>query len=383
MILALNQLNLTHWNMMLTAYTELHNIMSNGAEKNITEDYTTTGMCQPLAKMLISMLDVSRDNRFAIPDLLIKEHTFSCANQFPWHGIVYNKELSSYEPCRSFPVATLDERVGSVMYSSNELKWDKKTEYGRNRWLLLNACIEDCHKRINQLSDGSDDLLPSIGHKSVQLMELSMQFLSDVRDHAINIEIDNGVHRSIKFSPKNNHLWFRLVSYPGGMMITSSVATYCFARSNFQDLFEQFSMPSFTMDCYAIQVESRDRYSEEREFCLSKYKAWIEEFKTEFQQYATTCIKDIDERQKQSKLFNELVQRLVLIKEDWHQAVYMIKNCEIQWCKDYFNLSSTIDPNNKPYRWMKYSDDFLWCCQAIKWGIKLYKREITRKSSKN
>ncbi|MDK8874715.1 MULTISPECIES: hypothetical protein [Paracoccus] len=70
-------------------------------------------------------------------------------------------------------------------------------------------------------------------------MASQSRFLSDVRDHQMTIELDQGVHRSILFKrPRSSAYYFRLVTWPGRLTISGDMGDYTFAR--LIDMFEFF-----------------------------------------------------------------------------------------------------------------------------------------------
>lgn len=210
-------------------------------------------------------------------------------------------------------------------------------------------------------------------------MELTEQFLSEVRNHAITVEMDFGRYRSIKFSnPESNHLWFRLVSYPSGLVITSDVGAYSFGRTTDKDMFRALSIPSLTFDYFHHKLVSRDARCDLQEFCPIKYKAWLEEFKIGFQQHAMHSSYNNYQRHEETEEFNDLVQALELAEDDCEMAISEIEGgCHIPWVRNYIE-NGFLDISKPPYQWLKYGDEFLWCCQAVQWGIKQYSESPER-----
>lgn len=65
------------------------------------------------------------------------------------------------------------------------------------------------------------------------------RFIRDVRDHQMTIELDQGVHRSIKFGrPGSSIYYFRLNTWPGRLSFSGDCGDYTFAR--LPDMFEFF-----------------------------------------------------------------------------------------------------------------------------------------------
>ena len=69
-------------------------------------------------------------------------------------------------------------------------------------------------------------------------------FLKDVKNHRIDVKMDNGVYRHIVFSqPEHNFLnRFELITTPWRLMITGDMGTWVFAR--LEDMFNFFRSPN-------------------------------------------------------------------------------------------------------------------------------------------
>ena len=68
---------------------------------------------------------------------------------------------------------------------------------------------------------------------------IKTRFLKDVKSHTMSVEMDNGVHRSLKFSRDNSSTYyFRINTWPGHLCISGDMGTYVFAR--LPDMFEFF-----------------------------------------------------------------------------------------------------------------------------------------------
>lgn len=65
------------------------------------------------------------------------------------------------------------------------------------------------------------------------------QFLNNIAEHVMTVEMDNGVHRCLKFGkPSSVHMYFRLTTWPGHLCISGDMGTYVFARLT--DMFQFF-----------------------------------------------------------------------------------------------------------------------------------------------
>ena len=56
-------------------------------------------------------------------------------------------------------------------------------------------------------------------------------FLKDVENHKLEIKLDSGIYRHLRFSAKrDNNLWFELLTWPGCLVINGDMGTWTFSR---------------------------------------------------------------------------------------------------------------------------------------------------------
>lgn len=76
-----------------------------------------------------------------------------------------------------------------------------------------------------------------------------IRFLSDVRDHKMTIELDQGVHRSIRFGrPGSSAYYFRLNTWPGRLSFSGDCGDYTFARLIDMFDFFRFAGPEYVKE---------------------------------------------------------------------------------------------------------------------------------------
>ncbi|WYK04438.1 hypothetical protein DWF04_015630 [Cereibacter sphaeroides f. sp. denitrificans] len=76
-----------------------------------------------------------------------------------------------------------------------------------------------------------------------------IRFRHDVRGHEMTIELDQGVHRCIRFGrPGSSTYYFRLVTWPGYLAFSGDCGSYTFAR--LYDMFDffRFAGPEYDRD---------------------------------------------------------------------------------------------------------------------------------------
>lgn len=70
--------------------------------------------------------------------------------------------------------------------------------------------------------------------------EMQKRFLKDIKDHTMEVVVDQGVHRHLRVrNPgKGWSYWFNIVTWPGSLCINGDMGTFVFSRT--EDMFEFF-----------------------------------------------------------------------------------------------------------------------------------------------
>lgn len=185
------------------------------------------------------------------------------------------------------------------------------------------------------------------------------RFLSNVRDHHMTIEIDNGVHRCIRFARSGSSAdHFRLVTWPGHLAISGDCEPYTFAR--LPDMFEFFRGDRINLPYWAEKLQSPARNDIYKAFSKQRFTDAI---RVGFDEWV---FPDDATRQKSlSYLTCEWDGLIAAPPHDMREAMQaaMEYKCPAtgQWFSDFYDN-----------RIWDYSYHFAWSCRAIQWGIKRF-----------
>ena len=184
-------------------------------------------------------------------------------------------------------------------------------------------------------------------------------FLKDVARHAMNVQLDSGLHRHLRFQELQNwNHWFELVTWPGNLCIRGDMGTWVFSRVD--DMFKFFRNngelkinPSYWSEKIENGVSGGSTESKEfspdvfREEVMGSLDGWDlspEDLKEVTEALEDEVFTDEDGSYGQSEHYRKLY-------EFDHKGVQF--DCEI--------------PQGLQYRF-----HFLWCLYAIVWGIQQY-----------
>lgn len=193
-------------------------------------------------------------------------------------------------------------------------------------------------------------------------MTVAEDFAKETALHEMTIELDQGVHRSIKFSSTGEHPyinWFRIVTWPGCLAISGDCGTYVFER--LPDMFEFFRGhipdPHYYWKQKVIAIDRTDGLMvfdparlEER--VKEDFASWMED---------TTLSKE-----QQDEVW-EAIQDDVLGAEDTRDAHERMNRFEFEIDGHEFRFTDSWE-----YNLEKPSQRFEWNCLAIEWAIKKY-----------
>ncbi len=219
-------------------------------------------------------------------------------------------------------------------------------------------------------------------------------FLKDVSKHSMEILLDNGVYRHLRFTNNgSNVMRFDIVTYPGHLVYSGDMGSFVFSRLN--DMFEFFRTGnredgklSINLGYWSEKLESVDRGDSNqsngyKEFSSERFKftvnehvdEWIEEFKEEY---------DSDEKEAE-KQRNTLAEELRAAVEDEitsraDDGEYEARRALSEFSFT-FNGPDRFSPTNgqkyefyDTWEWDfgEYTYRFIWCLYAIVWAIKEY-----------
>lgn len=186
------------------------------------------------------------------------------------------------------------------------------------------------------------------------------QFLKDVANHQITINLDQGVYRDITISrPNNITMHYNITTRPDHLMITGDMGSFTFKRLD--DMFQFFRGDDIQPGYWAEKlhaVHQRNGYKAyDEDKAKQALQGWFADFVSDLESddedylhkidAARTAMDDIDYSDEFS--FVESIR-------GWHED-----SAGGMDLTDFFEVG--VD---------SYTLNYLWCCYAIVHAIKLY-----------
>ena len=189
------------------------------------------------------------------------------------------------------------------------------------------------------------------------------RFLKDTKNHQMQVDIDQGVHRSIRFKkPMSFTYHFRLVTWPGHLSISGDMGDFVFARLN--DMFEFFRDDSMenriNLSYWSEKLTAHDKNSGHKQFSQELFQSVIRE------RFAEWSFESRHAKDEALKHLEDEWDGLLSATPD--NALDAIRAAEDYTCLVTGNGFSEM----WDYRLDDYTFHFVWCCRAIVWGIKQY-----------
>lgn len=184
-------------------------------------------------------------------------------------------------------------------------------------------------------------------------------FLKDVADHKMTVMLDNGLYRCLRFTKQNEsyNMHFTLTTWPGFLCIGGD--TGCFVFSRLPDMFEFFRTdrdinPQYWAEKVVAQNNHGNGIEEfDQEVFKERVKDWFDGHEFESKAGKRECWKQIKER--------------VLIADHEYEAHDLARRFSFDEMGEKFEFYDFWEAKLKSYTY-----HYLWCCYAIKWGIKQY-----------
>lgn len=220
-------------------------------------------------------------------------------------------------------------------------------------------------------------------------------FLADVKDHQMQILLDNGVYRHLRFKSTGAHpwnQWFDIVTWPGYLAYSGDMGCFVFSRLN--DMFEFFRYPPresgelyINLSYWAEKLQAVDRdhcnnsetgYSEDllRKRVEEQVKEWIETFQGEYDS-------DEEEFAQQKKDFEEELREAIddmlgYAADNERDAHAALRDFSAEINGQTFEFSDTWEWDLR-----EYTLRFVWCCYALAWSIQKYDLSIKQTEESN
>ena len=182
------------------------------------------------------------------------------------------------------------------------------------------------------------------------------KFLRDVRDHKMTIELDQDVHRSIRFGrPGHSAYYFRLNTWPGSLAISGDMGSYVFSRT--RDMFEFFRDPDMmgriNPQYWHEKADAVDRQGGAKRFSQKRLVDAVRNHSDEWQVRLGDAAKirsEVDELTR-GEFSNE------------HEAYEAIRDFEAMDGNMFYEFDADLTD---------WDYGYLWLLRAIVWGIKQY-----------
>jgi hypothetical protein len=200
-------------------------------------------------------------------------------------------------------------------------------------------------------------------------------FLNDVSKHSMEILLDNGVYRHLRFTNNgSNVMRFDIVTYPGHLVYSGDMGSFVFSRLN--DMFEFFRTGnrvdgklSINPGYWSEKLEAVDRCDSTqgngfKEYSSDKFKnkvnehvdEWIkeyaEEFNSDFEDSLRLAVKD---------------DVLIYADDGEYKAHESVRDFDYEYEGQRFEFYDTWE-----WDFGEYTYRFIWCLYAILWAINEY-----------
>lgn len=183
--------------------------------------------------------------------------------------------------------------------------------------------------------------------------KIKRQFIKDVKNHKLEIKLDNGVYRHLTFKRPDTFCYrFDLVTFPGHLAITGDMGSNVFNRLH--DMFEFFK-GGINFGYWSEKLVAEEPSHDECRGQKFDLKTFYSNLKEDIQ----------NQLPEKSKIYTNKIYKEVLAQLDdvdsknWHYALSKVEVEGLDF--SYFEYDNTV-----------FSYHFLWRCFAISWGIKKY-----------
>lgn len=184
------------------------------------------------------------------------------------------------------------------------------------------------------------------------------RFLSATAGHKINVLLDNGLYKHLRFENQNDSCyWFDITTWPNYLCISGDMG--CFTFSRIEDMFGFFRRKKLSIEAYywagKLQIGAGGNH---RNVC----ERWSQDlFEKNIREYVSCNISDLS--LSEAKEIWQQVKNEILCSEDKYDSVAAVRNFH----NKHIDFSNFFEYNCEEYEF-----HYLWCCYAIVWGIQKY-----------
>lgn len=201
-------------------------------------------------------------------------------------------------------------------------------------------------------------------------------FLQDVGNHTMTVLRDDGVNRHLHFRkprPAGSEYWFDIITWRGALCIDGDMGSFVFKRLD--DMFEFFRADREYLERKGIQLAINPSYWSEK--LVSICRGGFEEFDPDrFRE----CVKeDFDVAASDKGVSAD--DRAILWSDIEDEVLkYADDGCirAVEAAMGYSNQEHEIEFRDfYEHRLTRYTYQFIWCCYAVAWGVKMYDQAST------
>lgn len=178
------------------------------------------------------------------------------------------------------------------------------------------------------------------------------RFLKDTANHKMEIVLDNGIHRHLKFTRNGSSIYrFDLITWPGCLCVCGDMGTFVFQR--LEDMFCFFRSSKNVIDINPSYWAEKCQAGKES---LDEYQPEI------FMQRIEECMNEGEFSEEARKAVKYEV--LSFAGDGEHDAIRAAMDFEIDGHQAF--------PDFYEYNLRDWTFHYLWICYAIVWGINQY-----------
>lgn len=198
------------------------------------------------------------------------------------------------------------------------------------------------------------------------------RFLKDVDRHQMQLLMDNGIYRHIRFKrPDSSCMYFDLITWPGYLAYVGDMGAYTFSRLN--DMFEFFRKEprdgarlSINLGYWSEKLQAADcsgrRDGGSMEYDPEKFNSIVKE------KYVEWCREYLRDDKEGRRELREEIERLIANGEDGEDAAHIAaRDFRFKRGSRTFEFHDFWEHNLR-----NFTTRFVWCCYALSWGIQQY-----------
>lgn len=192
-------------------------------------------------------------------------------------------------------------------------------------------------------------------------------FLSDIKSHKMSILRDDGIYRHIKFAkPDTNWLSFELVTWENHLAYGGDMGYYIFTR--LPDMFNFFRSdskrinPSYWAE-KVVCVDGNRHISTMREFDEDGFNRRVIEYMIKWFRYN----KDTTTKDDRRGIWEDVIWEIIREDDPTRKKIAVNDFSRELDSEKWFEFVDFFEGYSD-----KYTDNFIWACFAIVWGIEQY-----------